>query len=119
MKGKSVQENIVTFKLVHEYIIRVWLICALSVAAMSGYLGYIGGRQSMYSDVSLDWQQCLWEPNYAILPLAEAAEGNPILALLQQLGIPISPEDKQVSMVSVCLCVCVICMCVCVCMMSE
>lgn len=54
----------------------------------------------MYSDVTSDWQQCLWEPNYAILPLGEASEGNPLLALLQQLGFPIAPDDKQVSMVS-------------------
>jgi hypothetical protein len=53
----------------------------------------------MYDDISSDWQQCLWEPNYAILPIAEATEGNPILALLQQLGFPVNPQDKQLSMV--------------------
>jgi len=65
---------------------------------MSCYLGYIAGRQGSYNDVTSDWQQCMFEPNYAILPIAEAAEGNPTLELLEQLGFPIDPQDKQLSM---------------------
>lgn len=54
----------------------------------------------MYSDISSDWQQCLWEPNYAVLPLAETAESSRLLSLLQSLGVVVeSPEDKNLSMV--------------------
>lgn len=98
MKDKSVQENILNFKSVHEKLLVLWLLCALAISGMSGYLGYIGGRHAMYDDVSSDWQQCLWEPNYAVLPVEEAAEGNPLIALLQQLGFPVNPQDKVVSL---------------------
>ena len=75
------------------------MVCIISLSISQGY---VAGRQNSYNDVTSDWQQCLFEPNYAILPIAEAAEGNPVLELLERLGFPVDPQDKQLSMVMCC-----------------
>ena len=75
------------------------MVCIISLSISQGY---VAGRQNSYNDVTSDWQQCLFEPNYAILPIAEAAEGNPVLELLERLGFPVDPQDKQLSMVTCC-----------------
>ena len=38
MKDKSIQENIQSFKTFHEYIVMFWILCAVVVSSMSGYL---------------------------------------------------------------------------------
>jgi hypothetical protein len=69
--GSSHEERINFVRKIQSYTLSLWLFLAIGLVVITGYLSYVSGRASHYTDVNGDWKSCLFEPNYAVLPIDE------------------------------------------------
>jgi hypothetical protein len=92
--GEDLQEKILKINYFHrKYILPIWGFIALILVALSAHLSYLGGKKEHYSDVTQDWEACLFQPNYVTLPLGELAETSPLAPILINLGITVENKD--------------------------
>jgi hypothetical protein len=92
--GNDIQEKILKVSNFHrKFILPIWGIVALVLVALTAHLAYIAGRKAHYTDVTQDWESCLFQPNYVTLPLGELAETSPIAPVLVNLGITVDNKD--------------------------
>ena len=55
-------QHVARAKQVHRYLICLWVPCALTLVVMSSYISWIGVKAANYTDVSANWQSCLFLP---------------------------------------------------------
>jgi hypothetical protein len=97
LPGETLQEKVLKISKLHRhYILPLWLFFDLALVGISIHLSYIGGRKEHYTDVTKDWEACLFQPNYVTLPVQELVETSPIAPILKNLGISVENKDLSI-----------------------
>jgi hypothetical protein len=73
----------------HVICLFVWVSLCATLVAITGWLSFIGGRSSRYTEVNKDWESCLFEPNAVVLPISEVLDTSPLAPLLAMFGVSI------------------------------
>ena len=69
--GDSHEDRINFCRNIQSYTLSAWFFISIGLVIITGYVSYFSGRAGHYTDVNEDWKSCLFEPNYAVLPLDE------------------------------------------------
>lgn len=73
----------------HILCLSFWMVICIPLLVIAAWLSFIGGRSSRYTDVTNNWEACLFESNMAVLPINELLDTSPLAPLLTMLDVNI------------------------------